>query len=340
MTGKAYNKTIRWVWVLLLLAAVAVLACVVSLGIGSTHIGAGEIIRLFFAKQRTPEYSIIMDIRLPRTILALAVGGGLSLAGAMLQGMFRNPLVSPYTLGISGGASLGVCLTIAFSLHSLIGVVAFPVSGFIGAMITIVIVYSLGTGKGVPGSQSMLLIGVMISFVSASILMLVMAMSSSEDIHGIVFWIMGSLDEPNNILILIVVISSLAGLVASYFFTVNLNAMALGEEEAIHLGVNVDVTKRWLFLIASILTGICVSVAGIIGFVGLVVPHFVRILTGSSDHRIVFVCSFVAGAAFLVMCDTVTRTIIAPLELPVGVITGIIGGSLFIFALSRNRTRL
>jgi len=326
-------------WILLLLTAIAVVACIISLGTGSTHIGAGQIVRLFFAKHRTPEYSILMNIRLPRTILALAVGGGLSLAGAMLQGMFRNPLVSPYTMGISGGASLGVCLTVAFKLHALIGVAAFPLSGFIGAMITIIIVHSMSTGKGVLGAQSMLLIGVMISFVSASVVMLVMAMSSSEDIHGIVFWIMGSLGEPNNMLILIVVVCSLVGLVSAYFFAVDLNAMALGEEEAIHLGVNVEMTKRWLFLISSILTGVCVSVAGIIGFVGLVVPHFVRMFTGF-DHRIVFVCSFVAGAAFLVMCDALARTIIAPLELPVGVITGIIGGTLFIFALSRKNTRL
>jgi iron complex transport system permease protein len=330
------SKTVRWATIVLSLLAILVIAGVVALGTGSTHIPIRDILKTLLSGEQTANHTILMDIRLPRIILAFAVGGALSLAGAILQGIFRNPLVEPYTLGISGGASLGVCMTIVLKLYTIVGVIAYPISGFLGAALTILIVYGISSRKEGLRIQGMLLIGVMISFISSSIVMLIMSVSRSEDIHGIVFWVMGSLEEPNEFLIKMTVGFSLAGLVAAYFFSMNLNALALGEEEAMHLGVNVDRTKKFFFLVASVLTGICVSVAGIIGFVGLVVPHFVRMFTGS-DHRILFIGSFLAGASFLICCDTIARTIIAPLELPVGVITGIIGGSIFIYALSRKR---
>ena len=166
-----------------------------------------------------------------------------------------------------------------------------------------------------------------------------MAVSRAEDLHGIVFWIMGSLEEPNWLLIKMAVVVSVSGLFISYFFSSNLNAFSLGEEEAQALGVNVERTKRLLFIITSLLTGFSVSIAGIIGFVGLIVPHFVRMFAGG-DHRILLGASFITGAAFLILCDTLARTIIAPLELPVGVITGILGGSLFVYALSKKQTML
>jgi iron complex transport system permease protein len=166
-------------------------------------------------------------------------------------------------------------------------------------------------------------------------MMFLMATTTTEDLHGIVFWVMGSLDEPNSHLILISVIISLLGLLASYLFIQPLNALRLGEEKARHLGINTNISIKILFIIASLLTGMCVSVAGVIGFVGLIIPQFIRIVVGS-DFRIVLIISFLAGASFLVFCDTIARTIISPNELPIGVITGIIGGLAFIIILSRN----
>jgi iron complex transport system permease protein len=163
-----------------------------------------------------------------------------------------------------------------------------------------------------------------------------MSLSRSEDLHGIVFWIMGSLEEPNWVLVKVAAIGAVIFLIVSYRFCLDLNAFSLGEEEALHLGIDIERTKRLLFIIASFLTGFSVSVAGIIGFVGLVVPHFVRMLVGR-DHRILLVSSFLVGAAFLIFCDTLARTIISPLELPVGVITGILGGSLFVYALAKRQ---
>lgn len=335
----ANKKMIRWIMLLALLLAILIAASIFSLGIGSTHIPVKDIAGILLRAEKTPDYSILTEIRIPRIVLAFAVGGALSLAGAILQGMFRNPLVSPYTLGISGGASLGVCLTIVLKLYAIVGVIAYPISGFLGAALTILIVYSLSAGRGRMTLVSLLLMGVMISFISSSFQMLIMAVSRVEDLSGIVFWVMGSLDEPNTTLIGAAVACSVIGLVIAYVFSMDLNALVLGEDEAVHLGVNVDRTRKLLFLTASILTGVAVSVAGIIGFVGLVVPHFVRMFTGS-DHRILFAGSFIAGATFLILCDAMARTIIAPLELPVGVITGIVGGTAFIVALSRKRVKL
>jgi iron complex transport system permease protein len=248
-------------------------------------------------------------------------------------------LVEPYTLGISGGAALGVCLNIVLGLNRTLGIFSLPLFGFLGAILIILLVYSLSIKRGTLRIQGLLLTGVMISFISSSLIMLIMAVSRVEDLHGIIFWIMGSLEEPNWFLIKLAVLVPIFGLIISYFFCLDLNAFSLGEEEALHLGVDTERTKRLLFILASLLTGCSVSIAGIIGFVGLVVPHFVRMFVGS-DHRILLISSFLSGAIFLIFCDTLSRTVISPLELPVGVITGILGGSLFVYALSKKQVAL
>ncbi len=328
-------------WILWVLALSAGLfgVCVYSLSLGPAGIPFKKIIYLLLEGKHTTEYSILVDIRLPRIFLGFAVGGALSLAGVILQGIFRNPLVEPYTLGISGGAALGVCLNIILRLSHSLGILSLPVSGFLGGILVILLVYSLSMQKGILKIQGLLLCGVMISFISSSLIMLIMSLSRAEDLHGIVFWIMGSLEEPNWLLIKLALAISIFGLALSYLFCFDLNAFSLGEEEALHFGVNVEKTKRLLFIIASILTGFSVSVAGIIGFVGLVVPHFMRMFVGG-DHRILLISSFLSGASFLIFCDTLARIILVPMELPVGVITGILGGSLFIYTLTKRRVAL
>ncbi|MBU3933964.1 MAG: iron ABC transporter permease [Candidatus Omnitrophica bacterium] len=330
------KKLIRWISWILFLGGILFTVSLFSLCVGSAGIPLKKIIALILEGKRTVEYSILFDIRLPRIILGFAVGSALSIAGVLLQGMFRNPLVEPYTLGISGGAALGVCLNIALRLSGRLGILSIPLTGFLGALIVVVVVYSLSTRKGIFKIQGLLLTGVMLSFICSSLVMLIMAISRAEDLHGIIFWIMGSLGEPQGFLIKVVFLVSMLGLFISYLLCADLNALSLGEEEAQHLGINVERTKRLLFLTASLLTGCSVSAAGIIGFVGLVVPHFMRMIVGS-DHRILLVTSSLAGGAFLILCDTLARTVISPLELPVGVITGIVGGSLFVYALSKRQ---
>ncbi|MBU1084661.1 MAG: iron ABC transporter permease [Candidatus Omnitrophota bacterium] len=323
-----------WISWILAFGAMLAGACIVSLCIGPASIPVKKIIPFILEGRGSSEYSIIFDIRMPRIILGLAVGGALSISGVMLQGMFRNPLVEPYTLGISGGAALGICVNIALKLGKVFGIMSFPVCGFAGAMTTVVLVYFLSTRRNKMRTQDMLLRGVMISFIASSLIMLIMAVSGTSDMKNIIFWIMGSLGESNRILIWTVFAVSVLSLLVSYLFCLDLNAFGAGEENARHLGIDPERTKRVLFILSSVLTGVSVSVAGMIGFVGLVVPHFVRIIVGG-DHRVLLITSFLSGAAFLVLCDTFARTVISPVELPVGVVTGIMGGTLFVYALGQ-----
>lgn len=325
-------------WALYVLALLAVLFVVVilSLSLGEISIPYKKIPQIL-ANKESMEYGVLFYIRIPRTLLGFAIGGSLSLAGAILQGIYRNPLVEPYTLGISGGASLGVTFAIVAGLH-LLNILFLPLAGFIGAFTTIFLVYTLSLKKGTLSVNRMLLIGVMISFISSSLMMFLMSITAAENIHGIVFWIMGSLNESNTTMIWVMVVLSVVCLLISYLFVMPLNALRLGEEKARHLGINSNVTIRILFIITSILTGACIAVAGVIGFVGLVIPHIVRLFVGS-DYRIMLVSSFLSGSIFLILCDIIARTIISPNELPIGVITGITGGVVFIVLLSRSQKR-
>ena len=332
------KKIFKYLFWVLVLSGVLAGVCVFSFAFGTVNIPLNKIIEIIFKDRGSSEYAILLNIRLPRILLGLAIGGALSLSGVILQAMFRNPLVEPYSLGISGGAALGVCLNIVFGLYRQWSMLTLPLFGFLGAVMVITLVYLLSIRMKILKIQTLLLIGVMISFICSSLIMLIMSICHTEDLHGIIFWIMGSLEEPNWFLIKLTLIASILGLVISYLFCFDLNALTLGEEEAQHLGINIERTKRLLFILTSLLTGCSVSVAGIIGFVGLVVPHFVRLFIGQ-DHRILLISSFLSGAIFLIICDTLARTVITPLELPVGVITGILGGGLFLYAIiSRKKT--
>jgi len=326
-------KYIKWILFIALLLILLGASMLLSLSFGEINISIFELPNILNSHSGL-EYTIISQIRLPRMLMGLAVGGALSLAGVILQGIYRNPLVEPYTMGISGGAALGVSITIVFHLQILIGNYILPISGFVGAITTMILVYFLSMNRKSANINGMLLIGVMISFITSSSMMFLMATTTSENIHSIVFWIMGSLDEPDLLLLRIAIFTSMSGLLLSYFFARPLNALRLGETQANHLGINSRLVIRLLFLIASLLTGICVSVSGVIGFVGLIIPHFVRMVVGS-DFRILFISSFLSGSIFLILSDLLARTIISPNELPIGVITGIVGGVLFIVIFSK-----
>ena len=333
------KKHLRWVIYLAGLLVLLVASVILSLSVGEMNLGFFDIFSILGKGHSSMEYTIITQIRLPRVLLGIAVGGALSLSGVLLQGVYRNPLVEPYTLGISGGASLGVAFAIVFGLHQSIGSFVLPLSGFSGAFLIIFLVYSISSRHGRINIQSMLLTGVMISFIASSSMMLLMAITSAENLHGIIFWIMGSLDEPDMSLIYVALVMAFASLAVSYLFVQPLNALRLGEEKAKHLGINTDTTIKLLFLMASMLAGVCVAVAGVIGFVGLIIPHLMRLLVGS-DYRILLVSSFVSGSIFLVLSDVIARTIISPNELPIGVITGIVGGIVFLLMMSRSSLQL
>lgn len=330
----ALQKKRHWLLYTLLLLLLTGVAVVLSLTTGEIAIRLTDIPR-HLSDTGSLEHGVLWHLRIPRTLLGFAIGGGLSLAGAILQGIYRNPLVEPYTLGISGGASLGVTLVIVLGLQSM-SIVFLPVAGFIGALATIFLVYTLSIRKGALNITRMLLIGLMISFISSSIMMFLMSITTRDNIPGIVFWIMGSLSAQSNPMMVWGMVSlSLICLFLAYLFVMPLNALRLGEVKATHLGINANATIRILFIITSLLAGACVAVAGIIGFVGLVIPHIVRQWVGT-DYRILLISSFFSGSIFLILCDIVARTIISPNELPIGVITGIVGGVFFVILLSRS----
>lgn len=331
------NRHRKWLFVICALLALLSLVCLFSMFVGSTGLSLRELLLLLRGRDEVGvAYSLFFNIRFPRIVLGIAVGGGLSLAGVLLQGIFRNPLVEPFTLGISGGAALGVCLSTILGFSHLFSL---PLAGFAGAFTVILFLNFLATRKSFTGVQGLLLAGVMINFISSSLVTLIISIIRVEQLHGILFWIIGTLGETDWLLVNTAICTSMTGLILCYLFWPDLNALLLGEEEAYHLGIGIEKTKKLLFALASLLTGLCVSLTGAIGFVGLVVPHFMRMLVGN-DHRILLISSYLAGAIFLVLCDAIAKTIAFPIELPVGVVTGILGGSLFIYTLTKKRIPL
>jgi len=327
-------KAIKWGITTGFLLVILFSVCLIALSMGTMNIPIHKLIWMILNQAESTESTILMKIRLPRILVGIAVGGALSLSGVILQAIFRNPLVEPYTLGISGGAALGVSICIVFSLNQSYSL-SLPFFGMIGAGCVIIAIYILNACGVVYNMHRLLLIGVMISFISNSLFMLIISLSKSEQMHSIMFWTMGSLEEPNRSLVYGILIISLIGCLITSIFSVDLNVLSLGEEDAFHLGLQVERVRNILLIMASILTGFCVSISGIIGFVGLVVPHFVRLFLGS-DHRTVIIASYITGAIFLILCDLLARTIISPLELPVGIVTGLVGGVIFIYALVKK----
>lgn len=334
MHKKYYKWGIFLIVLLLLLFAVVVAAFC----IGEVNYSPREVLDILLGNGDDVRAEILRKLRLPRILMGLIVGGSLSLAGAILQGIFRNPLVEPYTLGISGGASVGVALVIVFSLEVAWGSLTLPLAGFLGALFTIAIVYVAAVKGRSIRIQTLLLTGVMISFVASSIVMLLMALARTDKLQGVIFWIMGGLNETNSSLIVLLTLTAFAVLLLSCIYAPALNAMRLGVERATQLGVNAERSVRILFVLSSLLTGICVSVAGMIGFVGLIIPQLIRYIVGT-DYRILLISSFLGGGIFLVLCDIFARVVISPNELPIGVVTGIVGGVLFIMVMAKRREK-
>ena len=307
----------------LLLALVA--ACLVSLFAGAVPLPADDV-----------WHSGIFRLRLARTALCVVAGAGLSVAGVIFQAILRNPLAEPYVLGVSSGAGLGAVLAIVLGL-SAAGAWTLPATAFAGALGTILLVYALArTPTGTAPVQTLLLSGVVVSAVLGSILMFVVSVAPSEKLHSVVWWLLGNLQVFDWGLLRIVSAVVAAGLAVSVLFARDLNLMALGEEPAAHLGLDVEWTKKLFFLLASLMTGATVAACGLIGFVGLIVPHTVRLVAGP-DHRRLVTASALAGAAFLVLADSVARTMIAPREVPIGVITAILGGPFFLGLLRKRK---
>jgi iron complex transport system permease protein len=276
---------------------------------------------------------IMVDIRLPRIILGILVGAALSVAGASFQALLRNPLADPYVLGVSSGAALGAIL--ALLVVPMLPLMT-PLAAFLGATATIAGVYFLGQREGHLDSNTLLLAGIISASFLSAIIMFLMTTLASRDLRGIAFWLMGDLSTslPPGLLWIFLVGFVLAS--GAIFTTASdLNLLLAGEREAMHLGVDVTRIKLVVYVSASVLTGLAVSVSGAIGYVGLLVPHLMRMLFGS-DYRILIPTSAIGGAIVIVLADTLARTIVAPTELPVGAMTAMAGAPVFIYLLRRS----
>jgi iron complex transport system permease protein len=277
------------------------------------------------------EGAVVWQIRIPRIILGMLAGAGLAAAGCVLQGILRNPLADPYTLGISGGAALGAAVAITLG----IGAVGLPLSAFIGAMISVALVYAVASRK-LFSTTALVLGGVILSFLFSALVTLVFSIARPEKAQSAMLWLMGDLSGTAPGVLWTAGALIVIGLAAAASFGREIDALTLGEEKASYLGADPDRTLKILFVIVSLVTGACVAVSGIIGFVGLLVPHFMRRFAGTR-HTTLIPASALAGAAFLCLADALARTVIYPVELPVGVITGIIGGAVFLYFLARTK---
>jgi iron complex transport system permease protein len=330
-----------------ILAALLFVVVVIALKLGAVQVslyGLGrDLIRVFLGQSSSisSDYGmIVVDIRLPRILLGIVVGASLSVAGASFQALLRNPLADPYVLGISSGAAVGAILALIVESHlaltpELAGLIT-PLGAFLGAAITIAAVYVLGRRDGQIDGSTLLLGGIITaSFLSAVIIFLISTLRGSN-LRGIVFWLMGDLSttQPRSLLYLLL-FGFLVAAGVIYTTASDLNLLLAGEDEAMHLGVDVPRVRIVVYLAASILTGLAVSVSGAIGYVGLLVPHLMRLIFGS-DHRMLLPASALGGAIVLVIADTLARTVVAPSELSVGAVTALVGAPLFIYLLRRR----
>jgi len=329
------NKALKNYSILLILLACLAFAVVMAVGFGAVRIPAREFADVLFGKQ-TENSGILLQIRLPRVLLCLIIGAGLAAVGAVMQGIFKNPLVDSYTLGMSSGAALGAVISIVTGIGFSIGDISTTgVFAFIGAVVTLFFVYNLARNKNAVAVNSLLLAGVAVSYFLSAVISFLMLLNH-DSINHIVFWTMGSLSLTSWSKMAMAYIVIAPSIIALMVFARELNIFALGDESAQYLGIDVEKLKKILLVICCIIVGVVVSVSGTIGFLGLVAPHIIRMLVGS-DNRKVIPYSALLGAILLIASDTLGRTLIQPVEIPVGVMTSIMGGPFFIFLLRKQR---
>jgi iron complex transport system permease protein len=317
----------------LLGAGLAVTICAAALT-GPVHIDVGRALQ--WSDTSNPDFVILFDTRLPRVLLGAVVGGALAVAGAALQGLLRNPLAEPHILGISGGAALGGIVAIILAgQQPLAALSAGPLGSFLGALIATLLIYRLALVRGRLQPYTLLLTGVVVSAFTGALIMFVNSLADFYQAHGILFWLMGSLATQSYRLVGVIALYAVAAAVWLTLQARHMNVLALGEEAALQLGVDVERTRRVVFLASSLLVGAVVSVSGMIGFVGLIVPHLLRLALGA-DHRLLLPASFIAGGIFLVWADTLARTVLGSTEIPVGVVTALCGAPFFIYLLKRT----
>ncbi len=338
----------RLIVILLLLGGGLVIASLLASAFGAVTIPLPDILKMalnkiaifdFPSTWRAVDETIIFQIRLPRVIGGALVGAALATAGVLFQGLLRNPMADPYIIGTSAGAALGATIAMTLPINlAFLGFGLVPAAAFIGALVTVILVYNLARVGGKTPIISMLLAGFVVSALLAAVMAFMMSMSDrfGLNLHSVYSFLMGHISVTSWGQIAIIAPLVIGGIIGARFFAFHLNAFSLGEEGAAYLGIEIERDKILILALGSLLTAAAVSISGLVGFVGLVVPHAVRLSLGP-DHRFLLPASALAGAAFLIIADLLARILLAPVEIPVGVITAIIGAPFFIYLLRHAR---
>ncbi len=331
--------------ILLTLIITLLVAVILATGMGFLHINPAEVVQVLFVRLFNLDLPeginqvfpfVVMDVRLPRILTSVIVGGGLSVAGCVFQGILLNPLADPYTLGISSGAAFGASLAFIIGLFGIALPFWFsvPLFAFLGAMATLGVVFSLAAPDDRLSSNTLILAGVIVSAILSDGIGFIKYLAN-EQVGVIIFWLMGSLVGKSWSDVVLTLSLTLPAFLLIMYYARDLNIMALGARTAGTLGVETERTRKKLLLCASLITAICVSVSGIIGFVGLIIPHLLRLFVGP-DNRVLIPACFLAGAILLLCADTITRAVL-PTELPIGVLTSLIGGPFFCYIFRKKQ---
>ncbi|MDX1454361.1 MAG: iron ABC transporter permease [Gammaproteobacteria bacterium] len=317
-------------FVALLLAAMAAMA--LALMIGSVNLAPADVLAVIRGEGSSLATTLVLELRWPRAVAAFATGGLLAMSGALMQVLLRNPLADPYILGVSGGSAVGALLTLMLGL----GFFWVSTAAFVGALVSILLVFTIAHGRGGWTPTRLLLTGVVVAAGWGAVISLMLALGPDSSIRSMLFWLMGDLSYSQRPYQEFVVL--LVGGLLVFPFSRHLNLLARGEMQAKTLGVPARELNIGIYLLASIFTAVAVTEGGSIGFVGLVVPHMLRLVIGA-DHRRLMPASMLAGGTLLVIADTLARTVLAPRQLPVGVVTAFIGVPLFLYLLNRSRSQ-
>jgi len=350
----AFRKAIltapRWFRVMGILLTAAIALAILCLQAGTVYVSIGEILRVIgravgilvtSSASDTMIDTIVLQLRMPRVILGFLVGGSLASVGVMLQALLRNPLADPYILGVSSGSALGVSLAVLFGIGTMAWAIpVLPVCGFLGGLLALLVLYRISatTYDRLP-VHSVLLAGVILNAIFSALIMFVTSIMEPNRAFAMMAWLMGSLSAPLDQTLLALSAYLAVCLVLLFRQVSVLNIMTLGEEPARSLGVDTERAKRSILMTAALITGAVVSVSGMIGFIGMVVPHAMRLMLGA-DHRLLLPASALVGGAFLMTADTFARSAFGPSELPVGIMTALAGGPFFIYLLVWRKDRL
>jgi len=319
----------KHIYLFYVLVISTILIFIISLLIGSVDISIKQLLHALWVQDDSLVSSVVLELRLPRTVVGFMVGAMLALAGALMQVLLRNPLAEPYVLGVSGGASAAVLIAM------LSGLSGFWISGsaFFGAMISMLLVFGLAHGKGDWSPARLLLTGVVIAAGWGALISLILSITQGTQLRGMLFWLMGDLSYAQYTHWALIVL--IVCLLVSMMISRNLNILARGELQAATLGVSPKKIRYLIYFLSSLLAATAVTLAGNVGFVGLIVPHAIRLMVGS-DHRVLLPAAFLLGGCLVMLADCLARTIIAPQQLPVGVLTAIIGIPVFLILLRRQ----